>query len=103
MKTEREAQEIVTEARQYRTERLKAAKSDAQVEIEAYKAKKADELKEFEAKFAGANDELEKEAQKEAETGLLEINKLASEKKDTVVKLLVESVATAKPELHINA
>lgn len=103
MKTEREAQEIVTEARQYRAERLKAAKSDAQVEIEAYKAKKADELKQFEAQFAGANEQLEKDAQKEAETGLTEITALANQKKDTVVKLLVESVASAKPELHINA
>lgn len=103
LKTEREAQEIVSEARRYRGERLKAAKADAQGEIEAYKAKKAAELEAFEAQFAGANAQLEKDAEAEAEAGLKEITQLVAQKKDQVVKLLVESVANAKPEMHINA
>lgn len=103
LKTEKEAQEIVAKARQYRANKLKAAKSDAQVEIEAYKAKKAEELKKFEDEFNGSNEQLEADAENEVKTELAKIKKTAQEKKDAVVKLLVDSIVTPKPDLHINA
>ena len=40
LKTEKEAAEIVNEARKYRTTRLKSAKQDAQAEIDNYKSKR---------------------------------------------------------------
>lgn len=86
-----------------RAQKLKAAKTDAQAEIEAYKAKKAAELKKFEDEFAGSNQQLEADAEKEVETELEKIKKTAAEKKSEVVKLLVDSITTPKPSMHINA
>ncbi|GAV30422.1 hypothetical protein PMKS-003934 [Pichia membranifaciens] len=138
LKTEKDAQEIVSKARQCmytnelpqlpqlhfqthsadtnipflfplsppfadRAQKLKAAKTDAQAEIEAYKAKKAAELKKFEDEFAGSNQKLEADADTEVQTELVKIKKTAEEKKTAVVKLLLESVTTPKPGLHVNA
>ncbi|KAG0684229.1 H(+)-transporting V1 sector ATPase subunit G [Pichia californica] len=86
-----------------RASKLKAAKTDAQAEIEAYKAKKAAELKKFEDEFAGSNQKLETDADTEVQTELVKIKKTASDKKSDVVKLLVSSVASPKPNMHINA
>ncbi|GMM30290.1 H(+)-transporting V1 sector ATPase subunit G [Martiniozyma asiatica (nom. inval.)] len=102
LKTEKEAQEIVSKARQYRAQKLKAAKVDAQAEIEAYKAKKAQELAAFEGEFEGANKKLEVDAENQVVGELEQVKKTAASKKADVVKLLVTSVASPKPELHIN-
>lgn len=48
LEAEKEAQQIVEKARQYRTQRVKDARSEAQKEIEKYKAKKEAEYKEYE-------------------------------------------------------
>lgn len=86
-----------------RAQKLKAAKSDAQAEIEAYKQKKEAELKKFEAEFEGSNKQLEEDAEKEVQSELEKIKKTAQEKKNAVVKLLVDSICSPKPELHVNA
>lgn len=86
-----------------RAQKLKAAKSDAQAEIEAYKQKKDEELKKFEAEFEGSNKQLEADAEKEVQSELEKIKKTAQEKKSAVVKLLVDSICSPKPELHVNA
>ncbi|GMM46768.1 H(+)-transporting V1 sector ATPase subunit G [Pichia kluyveri] len=102
LKTEKDAQEIVAKARQYRASKLKAAKADAQAEIEAYKAKKAAELKKFEDEFAGSNEQLEITAETEVKTELSKIKKTAQDKKADVVKLLVNAISSPVPELHQN-
>jgi ATP synthase subunit G len=103
LKTEKEAQQIVATARSYRASKLKAAKADAQAEIETYKAKKAAELKAFQDEFASSNVQLEENAAKEVQTELAKIKQTAQEKKAAVIKLLVDSVTSPKPELHANA
>ena len=103
LKTEKEAAEIVNEARKYRTSRLKSAKADAQKEIDEYKAQKEAELKKFEADHAGLNESIEKEADAQVEKELVEIKDKYNQKKDAVVKLLVEAATKPAPELHINA
>lgn len=50
LQAERKAHEIVQAARTYRTQRLKAAKTDASSEIDAYKKEKEVEFKDYEAK-----------------------------------------------------
>lgn len=103
LKTEKEAAEIVNEARKYRTSRLKNAKSDAQKEIDEYKALKEAELKKFESDHAGLNESIEKDADAEVEKELVDIKKKYDEKKSAVTKLLVEAATKPTPELHINA
>ncbi|OBA19004.1 V-type ATPase [Metschnikowia bicuspidata var. bicuspidata NRRL YB-4993] len=103
LKTEKEAAAIVSEARKYRTERLKSAKADAQKEINEYKAQKENELKKYESDHAGLNSNVEKEAEAVVEKDLADIQQKYAEKKDAVIKLLVEAATKPTPELHINA
>lgn len=103
LKTEKDAAEIVNEARKYRASRLKTAKSDAQLEIDEYKASKEQELKNYESEHAGLNESVEKDADAEVEKELQDITKKYQDKKSAVVKLLVDAATKPTPALHINA
>lgn len=103
LKTEKEAAEIVNEARKYRATRLKSAKADAQVEIDQYKKQKDSELAAYEKEHEGLNDQVNKEADAQVEKELKQIRAKYAEKKESVVKLLVDATINAKPELHVNA
>lgn len=103
LRTEKEAAEIINEARKYRTNRLKSAKADAQKEIDEYKAQKESELKTYEQEHSGLNDSISKEADAQVEKELAAIKATYAKKKDAVVKLLVDATTQPTPELHINA
>lgn len=103
LKTEKEAAEIVNEARKYRTTRLKSAKSDAQQEIDDYKAQKDAKLKKYEQEHAGLNETIDKEADAQVEKELASIKAKYAEKKTSVIKLLVDATIKPTPELHVNA
>ncbi|KAI5960924.1 VMA10 [Candida theae] len=103
LKTEKEAAEIVNEARKYRTSRLKTAKQDAQQEIEDYKKQKEEELQKFEKDHEGVNDQINKEAEAEIEKELKSLKEQFEKKKSDVVKLLVEATISPNPQVHINA
>lgn len=103
LKTEKEAAEIVNEARKYRTGRLKTAKQDAQQEIENYKKQKEEELQKFEKDHEGINEQINKEADAEIEKELKTLKEQFEKKKSDVVKLLVEATISPNPQVHINA
>lgn len=103
LRTEKEAAEIINEARKYRTNRLKSAKADAQKEIDEYKAQKESELKKYEQEHSGLNESISKEADAKVEKELAAIRSTYAKKKDAVVKLLVDATTQPTPELHINA
>lgn len=103
LKAEKEAAELINEARKYRTERLKAAKVDAQSEIDDYKKLKENELLKYEQEHAGLNETIEKEADTEVESELVTIKKNYESKQKQVISLLVDAVTKPSPELHINA
>lgn len=103
LKTEKDAAEIVNEARKYRTARLKSAKTDAQSEIDQYKKQKDAELQAYEQEHAGLNDKINKEADAQVEAQLKAIRAKYDEKKDSVTKLLVDATINPKPEIHTNA
>lgn len=103
LKAEKEAAGIVNDARKYRTDRLKSAKTDAQKEIDEYKEQKERELKTYESDHAGLNTNVEKEAEAAAEKDLAEIRKSYESKNAHVIKLLVDAAVKPEPELHINA
>ncbi|CDK24987.1 unnamed protein product [Kuraishia capsulata CBS 1993] len=98
-----EAHEIVSQARQYRAQKLKAAKADAAADIDVYKKKKEAELKGYEQEHSGSNKAAEEAAEAAVESELKAIKKTAAEKQAAVVKLLLEAVTKPTPELHINA
>ncbi|SCV05575.1 LANO_0H10506g1_1 [Lachancea nothofagi CBS 11611] len=103
LKAEKEAHEIVSQARQYRSEKLKQAKSDAAKEINAYKQKKEQELKDFEAKNAGGVGGLEKEAEDQVQSELKELKEIGKKKKSAVVKLLIDAATNPVGTVHVNA
>ncbi|KAH3680688.1 hypothetical protein WICPIJ_008152 [Wickerhamomyces pijperi] len=103
LKVEKEAHAIVNESRNYRTQKLKSAKVDAQEEIQAYKAAKETELEKFKQDHSGLTATLEAEAASKVETELQQIKDVAASKKDHVVGLLLKAVVEPTPELHINA
>lgn len=103
LKTEKEAAEIVNEARRYRTERLKSAKVDAQKDIDEYKKQKESELQSYELQHTGLNETISKEADAKVAEELKSIQEKYKEKKDVVTKLLVEATIKPTSELHINA
>lgn len=103
LKTEKDAAEQVNEARKYRTTRLKSAKVDAKREIDEYKKQKEEELKSYEKEHETLNDTTEKEADVEVEKELKAIKATFKEKKNSVVKLVVDAALKPTPELHINA
>lgn len=103
LKTEKDAAEVVSEARKYRTSRLKNAKVDAQKEIDQYRKQKEDELKMHELQYAGLNDKFEKEADTEVKKEMAAIQAKFAEKKKSVVQLLVNAATQPTPEMHINA
>lgn len=103
LKTEKDAAEIVNEARKYRTNRLKTAKADAQSEIDEYKKQKETELKNYEKEHEGLNESIDKEADAQVDGELASIKSKFDEKKDSVVKLIVDAAITPTPEIHVNA
>ncbi|CCF60107.1 hypothetical protein KAFR_0J00390 [Kazachstania africana CBS 2517] len=103
LKAEKEAHEIVSQARKYRTERLKQAKLDAAEEINSYKLAKDKELKDIEQSNEGGIESLEKDANANVQSELEEIKKISNEKKAAVIKLLADSVTSPTVEVHANA
>lgn len=103
LKTEKDAAEIVNEARKYRTNRLKSAKSDAQGEIEEYKKQKENELQNYEKEHTGLNESIDKDADAQVEKELADIKGKFKDKKDSVIKLLIDATIKPTPEIHINA
>lgn len=99
---------------------MKEARSSAQAEIEAYKASKEAEFKKFEddvctlfliARYAaadahqhsGVHSQAEKDAIKEVQQTLNEIEQLGKKKAPKVVEDLLKAVTDVKPEQHRNA
>ncbi|OQD62544.1 hypothetical protein PENPOL_c012G01667 [Penicillium polonicum] len=94
---EREAQKIVQKAREYRTQRIRDAKSEAQKEIEEYRNQKEEEYKKFEGEHSSGYKVSEAEADKEAEVKLQEIKEAGKEKGDKVIADLIRVTTDVKP------
>jgi len=102
LEAEKDAQKVVQQERQYRTQRLKDARSEAVKEIEAYKAQKEQEFKAYEASHAGNTQSIQATVDKETEARLRVISQQYEKNKDAVVKKLLNRVTLVKPELHRN-
>ncbi|KAJ5698162.1 hypothetical protein N7462_000167 [Penicillium macrosclerotiorum] len=96
---EREAQKIVQQAREYRTKRIRDAKSEAQKEIEEYRNSKEEEFKKFEAEHSSGFKTAEEDAGKEAEEKLKEIQAAGKQQGDKVVDDLIRATTDVKPQV----
>ncbi|KAF7309702.1 V-type proton ATPase subunit G [Mycena indigotica] len=102
LEAEKEAAKIVQQARQYRVQKLKDARSEASKEIDEYKKAKEDEFKAFEASHAGTTSNAQNAVDKETESSLKAITDSYTKNKDNVVKKLLDRVVLVEPELHRN-
>ncbi|KNZ74634.1 putative V-type proton ATPase subunit G [Termitomyces sp. J132] len=102
LEAEKEAAKIVQQARQYRVQRLKDARSEASKEIEAYKQAKEAEFRAFESSHAGTTSDAQTTVDKETELKLQTISQSYEQAKDTVVEKLLARVTLVNPELHRN-
>nr|GAT46755.1 vacuolar ATP synthase subunit [Mycena chlorophos] len=102
LEAEKDAAKIVQQARQYRVQKLKDARSEAQREIDEYKKSKEDEFKAFEASHAGTTSSAQTAVDKETEASLKTITASYNKNKEEVVKKLLDRVVLVKPELHRN-
>lgn len=102
LEAEKEASKIVTKARQYRVQRLKDARTEAQKEIEALKAQKQAEYAAFEKSHLGTNDHIIGKFGTDAEEKLKEIKNLYEANKEEVLQNLINNVISVTAELHPN-
>lgn len=100
---EKEANRQVQQARQYRVQRLKDARHDAQREIEALKRLKQEEYTLYERSVMGSLDETVAQYGRETATKLEEIKRTGEEKCEEVAKVLLETVLKVEPQMHRNA
>jgi len=102
LEAEKEAAKIVQQARQYRIQKLKDARTEAGKEIEEYKKAKEQEFKLFESSHAGNTSNAQTAVDKDTEAKLQSITESYNSRKDAVVKKLLDRVVLVKPELHRN-
>ncbi|KAI9817262.1 MAG: hypothetical protein M1827_001375 [Pycnora praestabilis] len=85
--------------REYRTKRVKDARSEAQKEIEDYKKQKDEEFKKFESEHSSGNKKAEEDANKEAEEKMNEIKEIEGKSGDKVIEDLLKAIMEVKPEV----
>jgi len=102
LEAENEAAKIIQQARQYRIQKLKDARSEALKEIEEYKKTKDAEFKAFESSHAGSTSDAQTAVDKETEAKLQTITASYKQNKPQVVQKLLDRVVLVKPELHRN-
>jgi len=102
LEAEKDAAKIVQQARQYRVQRLKDARTQATKEIEEYKRAREQQFKAFESSRAGSTSNAQSAVDKDTEVKLQVITESYNENKDQVVKKLLDRVVLVQPELHRN-
>ncbi|KAG9576325.1 hypothetical protein KCU97_g13788, partial [Aureobasidium melanogenum] len=99
---EREAQKIVQQGKlyqEYRTKRVKDARSEAQKEIDEYRNKKEEEFKQFSTQHTSGNEQAEKDATKDTDEKLKEIKSIGDKEGPTVIENLLRAVTDVKPQV----
>jgi len=102
LEAEKHAAVVVQEARQYRTQKLKDARAQADKEIAKYKLVKEQEFQKYEAEHAGKTQLSQTAVDKETEAALGKVTESFDANKAKVVDKLLDRVVLIKPELHRN-
>ncbi|KAI7846898.1 G subunit of V-type ATPase [Circinella umbellata] len=102
LEAEREAAKIVQKAKQYRIQRLKDARSEANKEIEDLKAQKNLEYQNFVAQHSGASDASLGIVDQETDAKIAEIQSGFAEHKDVATEKLLGAIKRVEAKPHIN-
>ncbi|MCJ1257132.1 hypothetical protein MMC24_004957 [Lignoscripta atroalba] len=90
---------LTSAAREYRTKRVKDARTEAQKEIEEYRKQKDEEFKKFEAEQTSGNKKAEEDSKEDADNKVEEIKSAGGKMGDKVVEDLLRVVTEVKPEV----
>ncbi|KAH7914853.1 V-type ATPase [Hygrophoropsis aurantiaca] len=102
LEAEKEAAKIVQQARQYRVQRLKDARSEATKEIDEYRKSKDTEFKAFESSHAGTTSSAQTTVDKDTEQKLKHLDACWENNADLIVQKLLDRVVLVEPQLHRN-
>jgi len=102
LEAEKEAAKVVQQARQYRVQRLKDARTEATKEIEVYLKVKEQEFSAFQRSHVGSTQDAQSVVDKETEERLSGITDAYNTHKDDVLGKLLDRVVLVQPELHRN-
>lgn len=102
MQAERQAEDVVTNAKRRKAQRIKEAKEEAKKEIEKYKQEREQLFQEQMKKNAGSKDDFAAKMKIETERRLETIDKEVAANKEKVIDRLLELIYDIKPEVHIN-
>jgi len=102
LQAEKEAAKLVQQARQYRTQRLKDARTDATKEVEEYKRQKEQEFKAFEAKHSSSSTNSQSQIDADINAKLKSIEQSFRSNEEAVVKKILDRVVKVEAQLHRN-
>ncbi|KAF8329526.1 H+-ATPase G subunit-domain-containing protein [Cantharellus anzutake] len=102
LEAEKEAANIVQEARKYRVQRLRDARSEAQKEIDEYRQSKEAEFASIESGKQSLIDGAQLQADKETEAKLAIVKESFAKNREAVVQKLLDRVILVEPKLHRN-
>ncbi|KAJ3087441.1 H(+)-transporting V1 sector ATPase subunit G, partial [Physocladia obscura] len=98
LEAEKDASKIVTKARQYRVQRLKDARAEAQKEIELLKAEKNKEFASIESTYSGSNDDSFLKINADTDKKIVEISDAYKLNKDLVIARILANVVAVEPK-----
>eukprot|EP00088_Acartia_fossae_P050543 TRINITY_DN56639_c0_g1_i1.p1 TRINITY_DN56639_c0_g1~~TRINITY_DN56639_c0_g1_i1.p1 ORF type:complete len:117 (+),score=11.49 TRINITY_DN56639_c0_g1_i1:113-463(+) len=102
LEAEKEATKIVEKAREYRTQRLKEARSEAQKEINDHGAKAKADFEGYEKSGSGTSDVVVQTANRDTDAKEQQILRQYEMNKEQAIKVMVEAVWRVQPEVHRN-
>eukprot|EP01136_Pigoraptor_vietnamica_P028246 Opistho-1_new@85556 len=102
LSAEKAAAETVSKARKQKTQRLKAAKDEAESEIARFKAEREAQFRTYLEQHAGTSDTLATKLKQETVLKIATVEKNVAANKEAVINRLLEAVCDVKPQLHVN-
>ncbi|KZV92368.1 H+-ATPase G subunit [Exidia glandulosa HHB12029] len=102
LEAEKEAAKVVQQARAYRVQKLKDARSEAEKEIAEYKAQKETEFQTFSSERSGSTQTSQSAVDQDTEVKLAQVTSSYTQRKNDVVKKLLERAVLVEPTLHPN-
>lgn len=100
---EKDAHRIVQKARNYRTQKLKEARTEALFEIEAYRKSKEEEFDSLYREDRQENERQKAESLDSSRKLIQEIKNVITENKDKIVENIIDAVAHVDTDAHRNA
>ena len=102
LQAEKRAQDIISQARHKKNQKIKQAKDEAKVEVLNYKKEREQNFKNLEAQILGEKTNNEVIMQQRTEQQINEMQQRVVENQSKVSDLVIGIVCDVRPKLHVN-